>query len=75
MDKTDLARATSKDESNVKIAPQNDATRAGTRPTFLGRTHQCVSGVWGLLVTALMIVQVHQGSYYTDQPTPTEREH
>ena len=56
MDKADLARATSKDESNVETAPQNDATRAGTRPTFLGRTHQCVSGVWGLLFTALTIV-------------------
>jgi hypothetical protein len=56
MDKANLAQATSKDEFNVETAPQIDATRAGTRPTFLGRTHQCVSGVWGLLVTALTIV-------------------
>ena len=56
MDKADLARATSKEESNVETASQSDATRAGTRPTFLGRTHQCVSGLWGLLVTVLTIV-------------------
>ena len=54
--KADLAQATSKDESSVEAAPQNDATRAGFRPTFLGWTHQCVSGVWGLLVTVLTIV-------------------
>jgi hypothetical protein len=42
MDKADLAQATSKDESDLEEAPQNDATRAGTRPTFLGR---CVSSI------------------------------
>ena len=42
MDKSDLARATSKNESNVEGAPKNDTTNVGTRPTFLGRTHQCV---------------------------------
>jgi hypothetical protein len=35
MDKADLAQATSKDESDLEAAPQNDATRAGTRSTFL----------------------------------------
>jgi hypothetical protein len=55
MDKADLAQATSKDESELEAAPQNDATGAGTRPTFLGRTHGCVSGIWRLLVV-LMIV-------------------
>jgi hypothetical protein len=55
MDKADLAQATSKDESDLEAAPQNENTEAGTRPTFLGQTHQCVSGIWGLLV-ALTIV-------------------
>jgi hypothetical protein len=47
MDKADLAQATSKDDYNLEAAPQNlnDTTRVGTRPTFLGRTHKCVSGV------------------------------
>jgi hypothetical protein len=77
MDKTDLAQVTSKDESNLEAAPQNDSdtARVGTRPTFLGRTHQCVSGIWGLLVVALTIVQVYQGSYYTYRSAATEREH
>jgi len=44
MDKADLAQVTSKDESDLEAAPQNDTTKAGTRPTFIGRTHQCVSG-------------------------------
>jgi hypothetical protein len=56
MDKADLAQATSKDESDLEAAPQNDDTRAGTRLTFLSRTHQCVSGIWGLLVVVLTIV-------------------
>ncbi|KAI0268425.1 ABC transporter [Russula aff. rugulosa BPL654] len=43
--KADLAQATSKDESSVEAAPQDDATRAGTRPTFLGRTHQFIKGL------------------------------
>jgi hypothetical protein len=64
MDKADLAQATSKDEPDLEAAPKNGATTAGTRPTFLGRTHGCVSSIWGSLV-ALTIVQVHQGSYYT----------
>jgi hypothetical protein len=55
MDKADLAQATSKDESDLEAAPQNDATRAGTRATFLGQTHGYVSSIWGLLV-ALTIV-------------------
>jgi len=55
MDKADLAQAASKDESDLEAAPQNDATGATTRPTLLGRTHGCVSGIWGFLV-ALMIV-------------------
>lgn len=53
MDKADLAQATeatSKDESDLEPAPQNDATRVGTRPTFLSWTHGCVSGIWGLPV-------------------------
>jgi hypothetical protein len=56
MDKADFAQATSKDESDLEAATQNDATRVGTRPTFLGRTHGCVSGIWGLLIVALTIV-------------------
>jgi hypothetical protein len=55
MDKADLTQATSKDESDLEAVPQNDATRAGTRPTFLDRTHGCVSAIWGLFV-ALRIV-------------------
>jgi hypothetical protein len=55
MTKTDLAQVTSKDESNLEAAPQNDTTRVGTRPTFLGRTHRCVYGIWGLFVVALTI--------------------
>jgi hypothetical protein len=47
MDEADLAQATSKDESDLEAVPQNDATGVGTRPTFLGRTQQCVSGIWG----------------------------
>src|SRR5882757_5972674 len=31
----------------------NDTTKAGTRPTFPDRTHQCASGIWGLLVCHL----------------------
>ena len=45
MDKADLAQATSKDDSDLEAALQNDTTGVGTRPTFLGRTHMCVSGV------------------------------
>jgi hypothetical protein len=45
MDKADLAHATSKDGSDLEEAPQNDVTRAGARPTFLGRTHGCVSSI------------------------------
>ena len=45
MDKADLAQTTSKDGSDLEAAPQNDATKAGTRTTFLGRTHGCVSGI------------------------------
>jgi hypothetical protein len=56
MDKADLAQAASKDESHLEAAPQNDTTRVGMRPTFLGRTHGCVSGIWGLLIVALTIV-------------------
>jgi hypothetical protein len=56
MDKADLAQATSKDESDLEASPQNDTTEAGTRLTFLGRTHQCVTRVWGLLVFVLTIV-------------------
>jgi hypothetical protein len=50
MDKADLAQATSKDEYDLEAVPQNDATTVARRPTFLGRTHQYISGVWGLLV-------------------------
>jgi hypothetical protein len=46
MDKADLAQPTSKDESDLEAVPQNDATGVGTRPTFLGRTHWCVSGIY-----------------------------
>ncbi len=56
MDKADLAQPTSKDESDIEEPPQNGATRAGTRPTFLGRIYGCVSGISGLLIVALMIV-------------------
>ena len=49
MDKADLAQATSKDESDLEAVPQNDAARAETRPTFLGRTHGCVSAIWDYL--------------------------
>jgi ABC-type multidrug transport system fused ATPase/permease subunit len=47
MDKTDLAQVTSKDESNLEAALQNDSdtARVGTRPTFLGRTHQFIKGL------------------------------
>lgn len=45
MDKADLAQTASKDELDVEADPQNDATRAEMRPTFLGRTHGCVSGI------------------------------
>jgi hypothetical protein len=55
MDKADLAQATSKDESDLEAAPQNDATRVGTRATFLGRTHGCVSSIWVLLVTLTIV--------------------
>jgi len=58
MDNVDLAQATSKDESDLEAAPQSDATRAGTRPTFLGRTHGCVSGIWGLLVGVVALTVV-----------------
>ena len=50
MDKADLAQVPSKDESGLEAVPQNDTTNAGTRPTFLGRAHQCVSGICELLV-------------------------
>jgi hypothetical protein len=43
MVKADLALATSKDASDLEADHQNDATRAEMRPTFLGRTHGCVS--------------------------------
>jgi hypothetical protein len=56
MDKADFAQPTSKDKSDLNATPQNDATRTGTRPTFLGRTHGCVFGIWGLLIVALTIV-------------------
>ena len=75
MDKADLAQATSKDESDLEATAQNDATREGTRPTFLGRTHRCVSGIFGYLLLPLTIAQVHQGPYYTDRSTATESEH
>ena len=55
MDKADLAQATSKDESDLEAAPQNDATGAGARTTFLGQAHGYVFSIWRLLV-ALMIV-------------------
>jgi hypothetical protein len=55
--KVDLAQATSKGESDLESAPPNDTTtRTGTHPTFLGRAHGCVSGIWGLLVIDLTIV-------------------
>lgn len=56
MDEADLAQATSKDESDLEAAPQNDVTGVRTRPTFLGQTQKCVSGIWGLLVVVLTIV-------------------
>lgn len=56
MDEADLAQVTSKDESDLEAAPQNDATGVGTRPTFLGQTQQYVSGIWGLLFVLLTIV-------------------
>ena len=40
MDKADLAQPT-----DLEAVPQNDATRVATHPTFLDRTHQCVSGM------------------------------
>ena len=45
MDKADISRATSKDESDSEDAPQNDTAKVGTCPTFLDWTHQCVSGI------------------------------
>lgn len=56
MDKADLSQPTTKDESDHEAASKIDATIAETRPTFLGRTHGCVSGIWGLIIVALTIV-------------------
>lgn len=56
MDKADLTQPTPKDEPDLGVTSPNDATRAGARPTFLSQAHQCVSGIWGLLVVALTIV-------------------
>ena len=53
MDKADVAP--SKDESDHEAAYQNDTTEAGMRPTFVGRTHQCVSDICGLIFAALTI--------------------
>jgi hypothetical protein len=53
VDKADLAHTTSKNESKFEAllvaGPPNDTAKAETRP-FPGRTHQCVSGIWGLIV-------------------------
>ena len=45
MRKADIAQTTSRDESDFEAALRSDFIKAGTRPTFLGRsrTHQCVS--------------------------------
>jgi hypothetical protein len=57
VDTADLVQATSKNESNsdtlLEAASQNDTTKAGlagTPPTFLDRTHECVFCIRGLLV-------------------------
>ena len=55
MDMADIAQATSKDKSNFEAASQTDSTKTGSRPTFIGRTHRCAFGIWGLLVLALTI--------------------
>jgi uncharacterized protein YjbI with pentapeptide repeats len=33
------------EDAEFEEAPLIGNTKAGTRPTFLGRTHQCVSGI------------------------------
>ncbi|KAF8501748.1 hypothetical protein F5888DRAFT_1632570 [Russula emetica] len=49
MGKADLAQTISKKQSEFKAsfeaAPPNDTTKAVTRPTFLGRTHQFIKGL------------------------------
>jgi hypothetical protein len=52
---SDLAQTASKGESDLEDS-QNGPTRAVSRPTFLGRAHGCVSGIWGPLVVGLTIV-------------------
>ena len=44
MDKADVAQP--EDDSDNEAAYQNDTNEAGTCPTFLDRTHQCVSNIW-----------------------------
>jgi hypothetical protein len=56
MDEADFAKAVPKDKSNLEAVPQNDAAKTGSRPTFLGRTHGCVHGIWGLLTVVLTLV-------------------
>jgi hypothetical protein len=71
MDKADLPQGTSKDESDLEATSQNDTTGAKTRPSFLGRTHECVSGIWGLLVVALTVVRFFKGLIIPiDPPAP-----
>ena len=54
MNKADLAQTTPKKgsefEALFEAGPPNYTTEAGTRPTSPGRTHQCVSVIWELLV-------------------------
>ena len=48
MDKADLEKVPSKGESEHEETfpvAQIDSTVTGTRPTFLGRAHGCVSGI------------------------------
>lgn len=52
----DFSQAAFEDGSDFEEAPLTDTTRARTHPTFLGRTHRCVSGICGLLVATLTIV-------------------
>jgi hypothetical protein len=75
MEKVDLGKVASKGESDLEqiTDAQTGPTRAGTRPTLLGRAHRC--GVCGPFIIDLMAVQVHEGSCRTSRPTAAEREH
>ena len=55
MVEADSVQTTSNNEAEfeavLEAGPPNDTTKAGMPPTFLGRTHRFVSGVWDYLLT------------------------